>query len=155
MLIRRFKPNDAVALADLFHAAVQQTAAQDYTAEQIAAWSPHTPNPARYVEKASDGRIFLVAINGAGEPIAYGDLELDGHLDHFYCRPDVTGKGIASALYDVLERTAIEVGLTRIYVEASETARALFKHKGFSIETRQDFSIQGVAIHNYLMSKNI
>jgi putative acetyltransferase len=38
-------------------------------------------------------------------------------------------------------------------VEASEAARRLFERKGFVIEKRNDFPINGVAIHNYRMVK--
>ena len=42
-----------------------------------------------------------------------------------------------------------------VIVEASESARRLFERRGFSIDGRNDFTINGVAIHNYHMSKRI
>jgi putative acetyltransferase len=26
------------------------------------------------------------------EPLAFADLEMDGHIDHLFCRPDAAGK---------------------------------------------------------------
>jgi putative acetyltransferase len=103
----------------------------------------------------AEGRIFLVAENDAGEPVGYTDLELDGHIDHLYCRPDVVGSGVGSALYLALEALARERGIPSLFVEASEAARRLFERHGFKIESRNDFEIAGVPIHNYRMSKSI
>jgi putative acetyltransferase len=154
MKIRPFEPADAPALASLFHASVREAAAKDYSADQIAAWSPSPPESARYVRQA-EGRIFLVAENDAGEPVGYADLELDGHIDHLYCRPDVVGSGVGSALYAALEARARERGMPFLFVEASDAARRLFERHGFKIESRNDFKIAGVPIHNYRMSKAI
>jgi putative acetyltransferase len=153
MLIRPFVADDAPALALLFHVSVHEAGRRDYSPEQLSAWSPAPPDPAGLVARASDGRIFMVAVDDAGAQLAYGDVEADGHIDHLYCRPDAVGTGVASALYDRLEREAIERGMTRLYVEASEAARRLFKRKGFTVEKRRDLTIGGVALHNYMMAK--
>lgn len=154
MKIRTFRPTDAPALARLFHASVREAAARDYSADQVAAWSPSPPEAETYVRQAK-GRIFLVAENVLGEPVGYADLELDGHIDHLYCRPDVVGSGVGSALYSALEEAARERGMSVLYVEASEAARRLFERKGFEIEARNDFEIGGIQIHNYRMKKKI
>jgi putative acetyltransferase len=152
-LIRSFRAEDAPALARLFHAAVHEIACRDYSAEQLDAWSPEPPDAEGFLARAGDGRLLLVALDEAGTPLAYGDVEADGHIDHLYCRPDAAGTGIASALYDALERAARERGTERLYVEASEPARRLLERKGFTVDRRRDFTIRGVAIHNYAMTK--
>jgi putative acetyltransferase len=154
MRIRPFRPTDAPALASLFHASVREAAAKDYSADQVAAWNPSPPEPAKYVRQA-EGRIFLVAENVSGEPVGYADLELDGHIDHLYCRPDVVGSGVGSALYSALEAAARERGMLVLYVGASEAARRLFEREGFNLEARRDFEINGIPIHNYQMRKEI
>lgn len=153
-MIRAFRPADADALAKLFHASVRQIGVRDYSGEQVAAWSPSPPISENYIRQA-EGRVFLVAENVAGEPVGYADLELDGHIDHLYCRPDVVGSGVGSALYTALEAAAKEKGISALFVEASEAARRLFERNGFKIETRNDFKVNGVAIHNYRMTKEI
>lgn len=155
MRIRPFEPEDAPALARLFHAAVHEIACRDYAPEQLAAWSPAPPDAEAFIARAGDGRLLLVAVDEAGAPLAYGDVEPDGHIDHLYCRPDAAGTGIASALYDALERAARERGIQRLYVEASESARRLLERKGFTVDHRRDFAIRGVAIHNYAMTKRL
>jgi putative acetyltransferase len=153
--IRPYAAEDAEPLAAIFYASVREVGRRDYSAEQVAAWAPRPPSPERMHARASDGRVLLVAINGEGEPLAYGDLEADGHIDHLFCRPDVVGTGVALRLYDALEATAGRQGLTELYVEASEAARRLFLRKGFSIVRRRDFAMGGVAMHNYAMAKTL
>jgi putative acetyltransferase len=154
MLIRPFNPADAGSLAALFHASVRQAGLRDYSPEQVEAWSPTTPDPKSYLRRAEDRRVF-VATGDDGEPIGYCDLESDGHIDHLYCHPDLVGTGVGSALYASIEAAAREAGITVLFVEASEAARWLFERRGFRVEARNDFVFNGVAIHNYRMSKAI
>jgi putative acetyltransferase len=153
MRIRAFRNEDAKALSAIFHASVREAGLRDYTLEQVEAWSPSPPDPARYVQRGREDRTFLVAVDDADEPIGYSDLEADGHINHLYCRPDFVGTGVASAIYDELEVAARARGLSRLYVEASEAARRLFLKKGFSVLQRNDLVRMGVPIHNYTMEK--
>jgi putative acetyltransferase len=155
VLIRVFLDEDADALAALFHASVRQIAIRDYSIEQVAAWSPSPPDATNYLSRSRDGRLILVAVNDDGEPVGYGDLEPDGHVDHLYCRPDVVGTGVGSALCAALEAAATERGIARLYLEASEAARRLLERRGFIVERRNDFTRNGVAIHNYRMTRTV
>jgi putative acetyltransferase len=133
MIVRPFKPSDADALATLFHTSVREAGAHDYSAEQVAAWSPSRPDPETYLKRA-ESRTLLVAVDEDGQPIGYGDLEPDGHIDHLYCRADKIGTGVGSAIYDALEAAAKSAAMPIIYVEASESARRLFERRGFAID---------------------
>lgn len=154
MIIRPFEPSDADALATLFHASVHEAGRRYYSDTQVKAWSPSRPEPERYLRR-SKGRTFLVAIDDAGQPIGYGDLEPNGHIDHLYCRPDRVGTGVGSAIYAALEDAARNAAVAVLYVEASEGVRPLFERRGFKVVVRNDFVLNGIAIHNYRMSKSL
>ncbi|MGU3384476.1 GNAT family N-acetyltransferase [Methylobacterium sp. D53M] len=154
MIIRPFEPSDADALATLFHASVHEAGRRYYSDTQVKAWSPSRPEPERYLRQ-SKGRTFLVAIDEAGQPIGYGDLEPNGHIDHLYCRPDRIGTGVGSAIYAALEDAARAAAVAVLYVEASEGARPLFERRGFKVVVRNDFVLNGIVIHNYRMSKSL
>jgi len=126
MRIRPFRDDDAPALAQLFHAAVHGIGALHYTQAQVAAWSPAPADPARFAARGGDGRTLLVAADEGDRPIAYGDVEGDGHVDHLYCAPEHAGTGITAALYAAIEAAARARGVARLYVEASEPARRFF-----------------------------
>jgi putative acetyltransferase len=153
--IRFYEPKDAAFLGAVFFDAVRTVGLRDYSQSQVEAWAPVMPEPATFEARAKVGRLILVAVNELDEPIAYGDLEPNGHIDHLYCRPEVIGAGLASALYDRLEQQARERGMTSLFVEASEAARRLFMRKGFAQVKRRDFLLRGVSIHNYLMEKKL
>jgi putative acetyltransferase len=96
-----------------------------------------------------------VAADESDRPLAFGDLERNGRIDHLYCRPDVAGTGVASALYDRLEAAARDRGIGRLHVDASEPARRFFLRKGFTVLQRREFALGGVAIHNFAMEKRL
>lgn len=154
MLIRPFKPADADALAALFHASVHEAGIRDYSPAQVAAWSSSKPDPESYLRRA-ESRMLFVAEGEDGEPIGYGDLETGGHIDHLYCRPDKIGSGVGSALYAAIEVAAKRAGITVLVVEASEAARRLFERRDFCVDARNEFTLNGVSMHNYRMSKTI
>ena len=70
--------------------------------------------------EASDGRLVLVAADADDGPVAYIDLEPDGHINRLFCAPEAVGQGIASRLYDVMEAAAREQGIKNLFTEASE-----------------------------------
>ena len=153
--VRVYDPRDAADLADVFFRSVRQVALSDYTAAQVKAWAPE-PRTAEWAHtEASDGRLVLVAVNEGDRPVAYIDLEPNGHINRLFCAPEAAGQGIASRLYDAVEAAAREQGITSLFTEASELARRLFEHKGFAVVERQDMVIRGVAIHNYRMAKDL
>jgi putative acetyltransferase len=151
--IRPYEPRDAADLADVFFRSVRQVALSAYTAAQVRAWAPE-PRTAEWAHgEASDGRLVLVAADEKDRPVAYIDLEPDGHIDRVFCAPEAAGQGIASRLYDAVEAAAREQAITSLFTEASELARRLFERKGFAVVERQDLVVRGVAIHNYRMAK--
>ena len=155
MRVRPFRIGDEAKLAELFHAAIHQIAAQHYSPEQVRAWSPQVPDPARFLARGTDGRTLLVAVDDHDEPLAYGDVEADGHIDHMFSRPDAAGTGVTARLYEALESAARAQGIEILFTEASEPARRFFSKQGFDVIKRRDFEIGGVPIHNFVMEKRL
>jgi putative acetyltransferase len=153
--VRPFREADAEALAAIFFSAVREVASHHYSQAQVEAWAPEPGDPAAYVRRAADGRALLVAVEGEDQPLAYADLEADGHIDHFFCRPDRTRSDVAVALHQAIEALARSQGLRLLHVEASEPARRFFERRGFITLERRDFPIRGVMIHNYRMEKRL
>lgn len=153
MFIRLYETKDAASLGGLYVRSVRGIGCRDYSPRQVEAWATLAPAPERLDELSRDGRIRLVAVDDADQPIAFADLELDGHIHFLYCAPEVAGTGVTSALYDHLENAARQRRIIRLYSEASETARGLFLHKGFTVTARRELEINGVQIHNYAVEK--
>ncbi|MFS4580298.1 GNAT family N-acetyltransferase [Phaeobacter sp. C3_T13_0] len=155
MNIRHFRSEDAAALAQIFHAAVHGVGARDYSAAQLAAWSPEPAPSDHWHRRATDGREVFVAVDANDQAWGFIELEQDGHIDCFYCHPDVAGIGVGLALYQQLETCAWDLGLTLLFVEASEAAKRFFIRQSFIDEGRRDFERRGVPMHNYRMTKTL
>ena len=153
--IRPYKSSDASAIVDVFTRSVTGVGPRDYRVDQVAAWAGCAPDVAAVRARCADGRKVWVAVDSADRPIAYIDLEADGHLDHLYAAPEAAGQGVAAALYQDLEDYARSEGIPRIYVEASEAAKRFFSRYGYAVVKRRDFEIGGVPIHNYAMEKAV
>jgi putative acetyltransferase len=153
--IREYKEADAPALAQVFYDAVHTIGPRRYSPEQLAAWAPAVPDPAGVHARASDGRLTLVAVGADGRVLGYGDLEANGHIDLLFCAPEAAGHGVASRLLGALIERGVAAGMARLYVEASELARGVFTRNGFTVISRQDFELRGVAIHNYAMERRL
>jgi putative acetyltransferase len=154
--IRRYRSEDAEAIAAITLAAIRGTALRAYSSEQTEAWAARY-SVQRLLDGASKGDVILVAVDEADHPIAYTVLEAGGHLDMLYCHPDHTGKGLALALLAEAEAAARQQGVMRLFTEASELARPVFARAGYTLLHRREFTIAHgageVAIHNYAMEK--
>ena len=151
--IRLFREDDAVALAALALRSIEQIGPRAYSADQVAAWAARHGDAARLVDRARAGDTILVAADEGNAACAYALIESDGHLDHLYCDPDHTRRGLADRLLSEAEDHARASGAARLYTEASEFARPAFERAGYRVTHRRDFAIDGVTIHNYAMEK--
>ena len=138
MKIRAYEARDAEGVAQVFRRSVEQLGPRDYSPEQVAAWVARAPDATAFHARASDGRVFLVVADDADRPVAFTDLEADGHVDMLYCAP---------------EAIARQRGMTRLYSEASEAALRFFLTRGFVKQHRRELMIGEVAIHNYAVEK--
>jgi putative acetyltransferase len=153
--IRHFKDSDAPALVAVFKRAVHEIAARVYSPEQIEAWSKLCPTPDQLCQTMTDGRTTFVAINEDGEPVGFTDLEPDGHIGFLYVSPEIAGTGAVQKLYDALEAKAFELGIGKLYCEASEQAKTFMLKQQFRLVERRDFELCGVPIHNYAVEKRL
>jgi len=151
--LRPFQEADARALSDLYRRSVLAMGPRRYNAEQVAAWAAIGPAAESVLQQAQDGRLTLLAVDAEDRPLAYADLEADGHIDFFYAAPEASGRGIAAALYLALETEARAAGIARLYVEASAIARGFFARQGFTVLHRRDFTIGDTPIYNFAMEK--
>ncbi len=155
MHVRRFQDDDAPELVELYKRSVRSIGPKDYSTRQIEAWLSLAPSLEAMRARCTDGRAVLLAVGNNGRPLAFGDIETDGHIGYFYCAPEHAGSGVALEVYNSLERHALGAGLSRMYVAASEAARRFFLRRGFHVLARRDLRIDGVPIHNFSMEKQL
>lgn len=140
-------------MAALYRASVLKLGWRRYSEAQVQAWAGLCPTPDTFETQAVDGRWRYLAVDDAGVCQAFADLERDGRIAYFYCAPEAAGQAVAGQLYAALEAQAREMGLDRLYLEASEGARGFFLRHGFYLLHQRAFQVSGVEIHNYAMEK--
>ena len=151
MQIRLFEPEDTRQIAQLFHDTVRQINIQDYSQKQVAAWSPDDIY-FRNWSKICSARFTYVAIKN-DKIIGFGELEVNGHIDCFYVHHLYQRQGVGSKIYQTIEIKARELKLTRLFTEASITAKPFFVNQGFVVIKQQQVFCRGVAFINFLMEK--
>ena len=150
-MIRRATPDDALAIAILYHDTVREINSRDYATAQIQAWAGATPNEEKWRERQTCRTTFVDEQNGIIR--GFAELEDNGHIGAVYVHADYQGQGIASALLDELEKEAIARGATCLSTEASITAQPFFAKRGFETVTAQDVEYGGQVFRNYRMRK--
>ena len=106
MRIRRYEPDDLSQITALFYDTVHAVNAADYSPEQLDAWADGAPDRDRW-NRSLMAHHSLVAVEGEGLIVGFGDIDGTGYLDRLYVHRDRQGQGIATALCDRLERAAV------------------------------------------------
>jgi len=147
--VRPYVAGDLDAVIAIFQRAVREVACRDYDPAQIEAWS-HVERdewaPWRLSRPAWVAEV-------AGEPVGFSDLEPDGHLDMMFVHPAHQGQGVATALLERIEAEARTLGLFRLHLEASITARPFFERRGFRLLAPQTVELRDQCLVNFLMEK--
>lgn len=149
--VRAYRPEDRDAVIDVFVRAIRESAIRDYSPAQIDAWADIDRIDAW---SAVDDRLIWVGVVD-DLVIGFTDLELSGHLDRMYVHPEHEGRGVASALLNRLEDSARSKGLTRLFTEASITAKPFFERRGFEVLTAQVVEFRGERFTNFKMEKHL
>jgi putative acetyltransferase len=88
-----------------------------------------------------------------GHPVGFAELEPNGHIDRVYVSADHQRRGIGRMLLAAIVLEAQRVGLTRLFTEASITARPFFEAQGFVMLAPQVVTCRGVEFVNFRMER--
>lgn len=135
----------------VYHSAIHETAARDYTPEQIAAWAPEALDPERWALRMA-GIAPFVAERG-GQIVGYADVQANGYVDHFFVAGHAARQGVGTALMRRIHEQAAALGLTSLFSDVSITARPFFEKWGFIVEQQQSMFPRGVELTNFRMRK--
>ncbi len=153
MKIRLFLPQDADAIAKLFHDTVREINIRDYSLSQVKAWSPDDIHFRNWQEICSSRFTYVAEDNN--QILGFGELESDGHIDCFYCHKNYQGQGVGNKIYRAIETKAIKLNLNYLFTEASITAKPFFQKMGFSVVKQQQVACRGEKFTNFAMKKII
>jgi putative acetyltransferase len=129
LALRPYLPADALLLAEIFRASIEDLTAEDYSEAQRRVWAAAADDEAAFAERLGQGLTLIATLGGS--PVGFVALKGTEELDMLYVHPAVAGQGIGAMLCDALERLAAARGTARLLVDASDTARGFFEHRGY------------------------
>ena len=144
-------PTDAPFLAEIFRAAIEELAAEDYSETQREAWASTADDEEEFGRRLA-GELTLVATYG-GSAVGFASLADNTKIDMLYVHPAAAGQGAAALLCDALEKLAAARGAKELTVDASDTASGFFEKRGFIAKTRNTVTIGDEWLANTTMTK--
>jgi putative acetyltransferase len=151
--LRPFLPQDAPLLGDIFRSAVEELTEDDYTPTQQEAWAAEADDPEAFAERL--GKHLTLVATMEGSPVGFISLDTPTEIGLFYVHPAVAGRGLGRMLYDAIEKLSTARGTPHLTVEASDTAKEFFQHRGFSAEQRNSVSVGNEWLSNTTMKKKL
>jgi len=151
LALRPMLPTDVPLLVEIFRAAVEELTAEDYSATQREAWASAADDEAEFGAKLA-GELTLVATFG-GAAVAFAVLADNSRIDMLYVHPAAAGQGAGAMLCEALEKLAAARGTKELTIDASDTARGFFEHRGFKARTRNTIMLGGEWLANTTMIK--
>ena len=149
--LRPFLPQDTPLLADIFRASVEQLTEDDYTPAQQDAWASEADDLEAFAERLGKHLALIATMDGS--PVGFITLDAPTNIGLFYVHPAVAGHGAGRMLYDAIEKISASRGTPHLLVDASDTARDFFAHRGFTPEQRNTVSVGNEWLSNTTMKK--
>jgi putative acetyltransferase len=153
LALRPYLPADALLLAEIFRASVEELTAEDYSEAQRGVWAAAADDEAAFGVRLAQG-LTLVATLG-GSVVGFVSLKGADHLDLLYVHPAVAGQGIGAMLCDAVERLAAARGTARLTADVSDTARGFFERRGFVAQRRNTVSVGDEWLATTTMEKRL
>ncbi|TFD85933.1 GNAT family N-acetyltransferase [Cryobacterium serini] len=152
--IRPYGQADAADTLATFLAAVTETAAADYSAEQIQAWArPEERDLPTWNASMQERNSYVATVDGA--LAGFTDVNAVGYIDMLFVAPRYQRRGVARQLIARVETHARTAQLIELTADVSVTARPFFERRGFTVDVEQHPVLGGVRLTNYKMTKKL
>ena len=129
LALRPYLPADALLLAEIFRASIEELTVEDYSDAQRGVWAAAADDESAFGARLAQGLTLIATLGGS--PVGFVSLKGAEELDLLYVHPAVAGQGIGAMLCDALERLAASRGTARLLVDASDSARGFFEQRGY------------------------
>ncbi|SIS79320.1 Acetyltransferase, GNAT family [Chryseobacterium ureilyticum] len=151
--IRPGNLQDLPEMLILFKETIISICKKDYNTDQLEAWKSGAYNLERWL-KVMKEQIVLVA-EMDHQIVGFCTLDQGHYIDLLFVHKDHQHLGIASLLYNLIEKEAIKQNNLSLTADVSKTAKPFFKRMGFHVISEQTVHVKGVDLINYKMQKNL
>ena len=122
-------------------------------AVQLDAWATEAEDLESLAERLGKHLALVATVDGT--PVGFISLDAPTEIGLFYVHPDVAGQGAGRMLYNAIEKISASRGTSHLSVDASDTARDFFSHRGFTAEQRNSVSVGNEWLSNTTMKKQL
>ncbi|MDE2075060.1 MAG: GNAT family N-acetyltransferase [Alphaproteobacteria bacterium] len=151
--LRPMLPSDAHTVAEIFRASIEGLAGEDYNPAQQEAWMSAADDEAAFAGRREKELTLIATLDRV--PAGFVSLKDSDHIEMLYVHPRAARRGVAKALVGALETLAAARGITRLTVDASDTARGFFAKRGYVAQRRNTVEINGEWLGNTSMEKTL
>jgi putative acetyltransferase len=124
-----------------------------YDDAQRAAWAPDEASLDEWRDRLADMSVLVAADDG--RLAGFIGYTADGHVALLYTASHAARKGIATRLYDRVERQWRAAGVPRAFSEVSLAARPFFERHGFTILEEERVERRGQLFTRFRMTKEL
>lgn len=153
MKIRKFQRGDEEAISKLHNETVREINGKDYSKEQIESWSPILTKFDKMIEMLENNITYVALLDT--QIVGFGELSEKGEMKRLYTHKNHQGKGVGSALLEILEEEAKKMGMKEINLESSITAKTFYEAKGYRCIGEKTMDFQGVKHQDWAMVKKL
>ncbi|QBJ86468.1 GNAT family N-acetyltransferase [Chryseobacterium gleum] len=153
IIIRKGNEADLPEMLQLFAATIDAVCRKDYTPQQLEAWKSGAENEERWRKVIRD-QYVVIALN-ENKIAGFCTLDQGNYIDLLFVHKDEQQKGIASILYQKIEKEAFRQHEKQLTADVSKTARPFFEKIGFRVVQEQEVNVKGVTLTNYKMIKSL
>jgi putative acetyltransferase len=154
VVIRRARPEDSEAIAEVHMGAIREICVSHYTPEEIAAWG--VPRKPEFYLDAIKNKEYYVAEEG-GVVVGFGTFNQEsGEIAAVFVRPGVVRRGIGSQILGTLEERARELKVRDLHLKASLNAVQFYERAGYRQRNEARHRLQsGAEIPCVIMEKEL
>ncbi len=151
--LRPYLAADAALLREIFHEAIAELSADDYSEAQQAAWASTADDEVAFAKRLAGELTLVATLNGSA--VGFASLAGGNKIDMLYVHPAAAGQGVAAMLIDAVEKLAGSRGAALLTVDASDTARGFFEKRGYVAQQRNTVMTGGEWLANTTLSKQL
>lgn len=151
--IRKGIRKDLPEMLELFTATIDEVCKKDYNSQQLEAWKSGADNGERWMKVIRDQYVLIAVIEN--KIVGFCTLDEGNYIDLLFVHKDHQHKGIASALYNAIEKEALQQHEKLLTADVSKTARPFFEKMGFQATKEQTVNIKEITLINYKMAKTL
>lgn len=151
--IRKAHREDLPEMIILFQETITAVCKEDYNTHQLKAWASGAENKKRWLNVMKEQ--YILVAESENKMVGFCTLNNGSYIDLFFVHKEYQRQGIASRLYSLIEKEALQQQKKFLTADVSKTARPFFERMNFQIIREQNVNIKGVDLTNYTMKKEL